>query len=115
MKKSQSAALHELQRLCLEDKNNYELIHFSLPEQKGLSPICRTLTNDDFDAISIDMNPDDINKLFNCQWQSTKLSESSNIPYTWGDHECNEISIVQGKNKAFLHRRTGGCGTYNAH
>lgn len=101
--------------LKFDDKNKYQLIHFSVPEQKGLPVVCRTLTTDDFDAISEEMGPNDINKLFNCQWQTTRISESSNIPYTWADHECNEISIVEGQNKSFLNRRTGGCGTYNAH
>jgi len=101
--------------LKFDSTNHYELINFSLSEQETPSVICRTLIQNDFNSISASMSPDEINEILNCQWKTTRISESTNTPFSWVDHECNKISIVAGKNKSFIQRKTSGCGSFGAH
>lgn len=102
------------------ENNRYELINFALTPRAVPPVVCRTLTDADFNSISSDMSPDDINTLLNCQWRHKLVSGSSVSPlrlknFAWIDHECNEILMTEGQNTViFSQHKTAGCRSFNA-
>jgi len=100
--------------------NHYELINIVLTPRLTPPVICPTITDAGFNTISTSMTPDEVNSVFNCQWQhkvisgkSTSSSMSKN--YSWIDHECNEIVMTDGgQSITFSQNKTAGCGSFGA-
>ncbi len=101
--------------LKFDGDKHYELVNYSLSKPAEPSEICRTLTMDNFNAISADMDPDEVSKKLNCQWDDSRISDSSYIGFSWHDHECNEITIIEGENKTFSQKKITGCSTFGVH
>lgn len=111
------------------EDNTYELKSYSLHTLNSPPLICESLTDANFDAISITMTPEKINDLLECQWQK-ELTSSDNparSQYRWKDHECNFIDFsdfsdfsdadlaLEAKVKIFTYNNSSGCGSIAAH
>jgi len=96
------------------NNNKYELISFALAPQTNPPVICPSLSEADFDAVSINMTRDEVSNIVGCQWINSLITDPPAPPsYSWRDHECNELSVGGGVKQIILHK-SGGCHSFEA-
>ncbi len=95
--------------------NQYELISYALIPQGSPQKICNSLTEENYNKISIGMTPDEVGSLLGCQWsQKPMLDNDSSGSYLWTDHECNYINFAKGTIKVLAQFKFGGCSGFLA-
>lgn len=99
--------------------HKYELVSFALSTLDSPPLICESLKEADFSAISLPINPEEINDLLNCHWYQkiTSSAIADFASYIWQDHECNSILVNSppASAKSFSLNHSSGCGSIAAH